>query len=412
MRGLDLRAALGVFVLAGAALGAPLAARAQGPDFADLVERVGPSVVNIRTSGRRAPAAPAAGDKDKELQDFFRRFGVDQKREANLTPQRGGGSGFFVHADGHVLTTAHLVEGAEDITVTLTDKREFKARIVGADKRSDVALLKIDAGGLPALRPGDVARLRVGEWVIAIGSPFGMENTVTAGIVSAKARETGEFVAFIQTDVSINPGNAGGPLINMRGEVVGINSQIYTRSGNFMGISFSIPIDEAMRVADQLRSHGRVIRGRIGVQIDEVTREMIESLNLPRSAGALVRSVEPGGPAEKAGLEAGDIVVRFDARNVERSSELSRWVNNMKPGTRVTLQVLRRGVARELHLVVAEAEAEPARRDAATNERDAAAQTTTSTPGLGRGDVVGVPPVQPVVPERKRIESVSTKGGR
>jgi len=357
LRMFDLRAGLAALALTGVAAVMPVPAHAQGPDFADIVERVGPAVVNIRTSGRK-PAPPPVGDK--ELQDFFRRFGVDSKRESDPTPQRGAGSGFFVNSDGHLLTTAHLVEGADEITVTLTDKREFRARVVGVDKKSDVALLKIDAGVLPTLRTGDVARLRVGEWVIAIGSPYGMENTVTAGIVSAKARETGEHVAFIQSDVSINPGNAGGPLINMRGEAVGINSQIYSRTGHFMGISFSIPIDEAMRVAEQLRSHGRVIRGRIGAQIDEVPREIADAVNGGRSGGAIVRSVESGGPAERAGLEAGDIVVRFDGRNIERSTDLSRFVSNAKPGGKVVLQVLRRSVSREHHVVVAEA-VEPGR---------------------------------------------------
>ncbi|MFM2053246.1 MAG: hypothetical protein RL456_1283 [Pseudomonadota bacterium] len=338
------------------------------PDFADLVEQVGPAVVNIRTLARTPTASRAPGGPDEEMQEFFRRFfGVPIPRRGQPQPPdgedgdgspRGVGSGFIVSADGLVMTNAHVVEGADEVVVRLTDKREFKARVVGADKRTDVAVLKIEAAGLPTVRFGDVGRLRVGEWVIAIGSPFDLDNTVTAGIVSAKARDTGEMLPFIQTDVAINPGNSGGPLINLRGEVVGINSQIYSRSGGYMGISFAIPIDEANRVADQLKSGGRVVRGRIGVQIGEVTKDVAESLGLPKAAGALVRSVEPGGPAEKAGLEAGDIVTRFDGKAVEKWNDLPRLVGNTKPGTKSTLQVWRRGSTRDLAVTVAELEPE------------------------------------------------------
>jgi serine protease Do len=348
------------------------------PDFADLVEQVGPAVVNIRTSTKAAVAtAGQEGSPDAEMQEFFRRFfGIpiprpqDPRRgqpqpqqpqpddgEGGGTP-RGVGSGFIIAADGLVMTNAHVVEGADEVIVRLADKREFKAKVVGADKRTDVAVLKIEASGLPAVRFGDVGKLRVGEWVIAIGSPFDLDNTVTAGIVSAKARDTGDLLPFIQTDVAINPGNSGGPLINMRGEVVGINSQIYSRSGGYMGISFAIPIDEATRIAEQLKSGGRVVRGRIGVQIGEVTKDVAESLGLPKAAGALVRSVEPGGPAEKAGLEAGDIVTRFDGKGVDKWSDLPRLVGNTKPGTKSTLQVLRRGATRDLAVTVGELEPE------------------------------------------------------
>ena len=340
------------------------------PDFTELVEQVGPAVVNIRTTAK-ARTARSDNPADEEMQEFFRRFfGVPIPRqgprqgppgqgqgEEEAVP-RGVGSGFIVSSDGFVMTNAHVVEGADEVTVRLTDKREFKARVVGADKRTDIAVLKLDATGLPAVRLGDVSRLKVGEWVIAIGSPFDLDNTVTAGIVSAKARDTGDLVPFIQTDVAINPGNSGGPLINLRGEVVGVNSQIYSRSGGYMGISFAIPIDEATRVAEQLRSSGRVVRGRIGVQIGEVTKDVAESLGLPKAAGALVRSVEPGGPAEKAGLEAGDIVTRFDSKPVEKWSDLPRLVGNTKPGTKSTLQVLRRGSTRDLGITVAELEPE------------------------------------------------------
>ena len=247
--------------------------------------------------------------------------------------------------------------------VTLTDKREFKARILGTDRRTDVAVLKIEASGLSAVKIGDSARLKVGEWVMAIGSPFGFESSVTAGIVSAKARDTGDYLPFIQTDVAINPGNSGGPLLNLRGEVVGINSQIYSRSGGFMGISFAIPIDEAMRVADQLRASGRVVRGRIGVSIAPVTKEVAEAIGLGKAAGALVQGVEAGSPAEKAGVEAGDIVTKVDGRAVERSSDLPRLIGSLKPGSRTTVQVFRRGATKDLAVTVGEFEADrPARR--------------------------------------------------
>jgi len=256
------------------------------------------------------------------------------------------------------MTNAHVVDGADEVLVTLPDKREFKAKIIGADKRSDVALVKIDATGLPAVKVGDVSKLRVGEWVMAIGSPFGLENSVTAGIVSAKMRDTGDYLPFIQTDVAINPGNSGGPLINMRGEVVGINSQIYSRSGGFMGISFSIPMDEAIRVSDQLRATGRVSRGRIGVQIDQVSKDVAESIGLGKPVGALVRSVEAGAPAEKGGIEAGDIITRFDGKIIEKSSDLPRIVGATKPGSKSTVTVFRRGSTRDLTLVVGEVESD------------------------------------------------------
>jgi serine protease Do len=242
------------------------------------------------------------------------------------------------------------------VLVTLTDKREFKARIVGADKRSDVAVVKIEATGLPAVKIGDTNRLKVGEWVMAIGSPFGLENTVTAGIVSAKQRDTGDFLPFIQTDVAINPGNSGGPLINMRGEVIGVNSQIYSRSGGFMGISFAIPIDEAVRVSDQLRATGRVSRGRIGVQIDQVTKDVAEAVGLSKPQGALVRGVESGAPADKAGVEAGDIILKFDGKTIEKSADLPRLVGATKPGTRASITVFRRGSTVDLTVQVAEIE--------------------------------------------------------
>jgi serine protease Do len=355
------------------------------PDFTDLVEQVGPAVVNIRTLERARPNAGGGGQMDEDMQEFFRRFfgqpmpNVPRQGPRPNRPQpqeeeqpRGVGSGFILTADGYVMTNAHVVEGADEVIVTLPDKREFKARIVGTpDKRTDVAVVKIDATGLPAVRIGDVNRLKVGEWVMAIGSPFGLESTVTAGIVSAKQRDTGDYLPFIQTDVAINPGNSGGPLINMRGEVVGINSQIYSRSGGFMGISFAIPIDEAIRVSDQLRSPtGRVLRGRIGVQIDQVTKDVAESIGLGKVQGALVRSVESGSPADKAGVEAGDIITRFDGKAIDRATDLPRMVGNTKPGTRTTVTVFRRGGSRDLNVQIAEFEQEkPVKKAAEKEER-------------------------------------------
>jgi serine protease Do len=363
----------------------------QLPDFTELVERVGPSVVNIRTTERRG-SATGSGEIDPNMEDFFRHFGIPlpgrpdphhAPRNNDSEPQqRGVGSGFILSADGYVLTNAHVVEGAEEVIVTLTDKREFKARIVGADKRSDVAVVKVEATGLPAVKIGDVGRLKVGEWVMAIGSPFGLENSVTAGIVSAKQRDTGDYLPFIQTDVAINPGNSGGPLINLRGEVVGINSQIYSRSGGFMGISFAIPIDEATRVADQLRANGRVIRGRIGVVIGPVTKDVAESIGLGAPRGAFVTSVEKDQPADKAGIEAGDIIVKVDGKPVEKSGDLPRLVGSLKPGSRASLQVFRRGTTRDIAVAIAEFEPDTPARQAAAEPGGSAPRSAKSALGI------------------------------
>jgi serine protease Do len=370
-------------------------AMAQGrtlPDFTDLVEQVGPSVVNIRTLEKVAQrGGPDAGGQD-EMLEFFRRFGLPIPNAPRQAPHpqrpqqeeqpRGVGSGFVLSADGLIMTNAHVIDGADEVIVTLTDKREFKAKIIGADKRSDVALVKIDATGLPAVKVGDVNRLKVGEWVMAIGSPFGLDNSVTAGIVSAKQRETGDYLPFIQTDVAINPGNSGGPLINMRGEVVGINSQIYSRSGGSMGISFAIPMDEAVRVSEQLRATGRVSRGRIGVQIDQVTKEVAESIGLGKAQGALVRAVEAGSPAEKAGVEAGDIITKFDGKVVEKSIDLPRMVGGTKPGARSVLTVFRRGSSKELTVVIAEIDADKPSKKAADKEDKPKASSAGQLLGL------------------------------
>ena len=394
------------------------------PDFTDLVDQVGPSVVNIRTV-ERVRAGSGQGPMDEEMQEFFRRFfGVPMPNGPRQTPRpnrpqqpeqdapRGVGSGFVITSDGFVMTNAHVVDGADEVIVTLTDKREFKARIIGADKRTDVAVVKIEATGLPAVRIGDVNRLRVGEWVMAIGSPFGLDNTVTAGIVSAKQRDTGDYLPFIQTDVAVNPGNSGGPLINMRGEVVGINSQIYSRSGGFMGISFAIPIDEAIRVSEQLRSSGRVTRGRIGVQIAEVTREVAESIGLGKPQGALVRSVEPGSPAEKAGVEAGDIIVRFEGRPIEKASDLPRMVGNTKPGTRSALTVFRRGQNRELSINVAELEPEQTARKPASRGSEAPKAAAAQALGLTVGELTEAQKKELKVKRGVRVDAVADAAAR
>jgi serine protease Do len=342
------------------------------PDFSDLVDQVGPSVVNIRTLEKVSTKSGRDTAPDEEIQELLRRFFGDRipqlprSTPRQKTPRleeeipRGVGSGFILSSDGLVMTNAHVVEGADEVMVTLTDKREFKAKIVGTDRRSDVAVLKIEATGLPAVKIGDSTRLKVGEWVVAIGSPFGLESTVTAGIVSAKQRDTGDFLPLIQTDVAINPGNSGGPLINMRGEVVGINSQIYSRSGGFMGISFSIPIDEAIRVSDQLKATGRVVRGRIGVEIERVTKEMADAAGLSKIQGAMVRGVQSGSASEQAGIQAGDVIVKFDGKPVEKANDLPRMVGSTKPGTKTTVTVVRKGSSKEFAITVMELEPEKA----------------------------------------------------
>ncbi len=353
---------------------APLLAFAQGrdlPDFTELVEKQGHTVVNISTSqvlrGRRATPQLPNIDEDDPFYEFFRRFIPRNPGQApgpgpgpgpgpREFENRSLGSGFIISGDGYILTNAHVVDTADEINVKLTDKREFKARVIGADRRSDVALIKIDASNLPTVRLGDPTKLRVGEWVLAIGSPFGFDNTVTAGIVSAKGRSLPQenFVPFIQTDVAINPGNSGGPLFNMRGEVVGINSQIYSRTGGFMGLSFAIPIDVAMDIQSQLRQSGRVSRGRIGVVIQEVSRELADSFGLAKPVGALVNGVEKGGPAEKAGVEAGDIILRFDGKPVTTSSDLPRIVGSTKPGTKIAMEVWRKGSNKDITVTIGE----------------------------------------------------------
>ena len=342
-----------VVLAAGTACGVTAQAK-ELPDFTELVEKQGASVVNISTTQiiRNAQGMLNVPESDP-FYEFFRRFAPQMPREQE---SQSLGSGFIISADGYIMTNAHVVDSADKITVRLTDKREFRAKVIGADKRTDVALLKIEATGLPKINVGDPNKLKVGEWVVAIGSPFGFDSSVTAGIVSAKGRSLPQdnFVPFIQTDVAINPGNSGGPLFNMNGEVVGINSQIYTRSGGSMGLSFSIPIDVATQVVDQLRSTGKVTRGRIGVTIQELTRELAESFGLSKPAGALISSVEKSGPADKAGIEASDIILKFDSKPVNGSSDLPRIVAATKPGSKVVVELWRKGESREITVEIAE----------------------------------------------------------
>jgi serine protease Do len=358
-----------------AAFCAAAAAQPQGlPDFTRLVEEQGSAVVNISTTQavRRSALPQVPGIEDEEIQEFFRRFIPRQPGQAPGQPpvpapgpgprseSRSLGSGFIISNDGYILTNAHVVESADEINVKFTDKREFKAKVIGADKRTDVALIKIEGASLPVVKFGDPARLKVGEWVVAIGAPFGFENTVTAGIVSGKGRSLPQenFVPFIQTDVAINPGNSGGPLFNMRGEVVGINSQIYSRTGGFMGLSFAIPIDVALDIQKQLKEKGRVARGRIGVVIQEVTRDLATSFGLERARGALVNQVEKGSPADRAGIEATDIITAFDGKPVESSSDLPRIVGSTRPGSQASVEVWRKGQKKTLNVTVAELQEE------------------------------------------------------
>src|SRR5215467_7753317 len=355
-----------------AALFAP-AASAQStrglPDFTDLYEQQGPAVVSIDVTQtvKRSPFPDLS--EDDPFYEFFRRFGqIPRCRERPRDfEQQSVGSGFILTSDGQILTNAHVVDEASEVLVKLQDKREFKAKVIGSDKRTDVALLKIEATGLPKVTIGDPDKLKVGEWVAAIGKPFGLENTITAGIVSAKGRDLpqeGGLVSFIQTDVPINPGNSGGPLFNMKGEVVGINSLIFSRTGGYMGLAFAIPIDVAMNVVKQLQEKGRVTRGRIGVQIQEVTKETADAFGLQKATGALVNSVEKGGPADKAGVESGDIILKVEGKTVNSSAELPRIITQVKPGTKITLQVWRKGATKDIPVTVVELKEEEQQKSA------------------------------------------------
>lgn len=331
------------------------------PDFTALVEKQGPSVVNISTTTHITQAQRGMPNipEDDPLFEFFKRFAPQQPGEGGGNQRefdsQSLGSGFIVSADGYILTNAHVVEKADEINVKLTDGREFKAKVIGTDTRTDVGLIKIEATNLQKVTMGDPGKMKVGEWVVAIGSPFGFENSVTAGIVSAKGRNLQEaLVPFIQTDVAVNPGNSGGPLFNMRGEVVGINSQIFSRTGGFMGLSFAIPIDIAMNVSDQLKTTGKVSRGWLGVVIQPVTKELADSFNLPKAEGALVAAVEKGGPADRAGIEAGDVVTKVDGKVVSGSTDLPRFITAIRPGTKAVLDVVRKGAHRQISVTLGE----------------------------------------------------------
>ncbi|WP_025869376.1 DegQ family serine endoprotease [Methylobacillus glycogenes] len=342
------------------------------PDFTELAEKQGSSVVNIsvtQVAQSNQGGSPFQGMPDEEaLNEFFRRFGIPGIPGNPRGPGGQGapqqpeyksqslGSGFILSSDGYILTNAHVVREADEVIVKLNDKREFKAKIIGADRKTDVALLKIEATGLPKVTIGNPEQLKVGEWVVAIGSPFGLESTLTAGVVSAKGRALPQenFVPFIQTDVAINPGNSGGPLFNLKGEVVGINSQIYSRTGGYMGLSFSIPIDVAIDVSNQLKSAGHVSRGWLGIGIQEITKDLAESFGMKNTNGALVAGVEKGSPAEKGGLEPGDVVIKFDSKPVTTSSDLPRIVGATKPGKQVPVDVLRKGASKVLTITLGE----------------------------------------------------------
>jgi serine protease Do len=350
------------------------------PDFTELYEQQGPAVVSIDVTQKSRRSVMPELSEDDPFYEFFRRFGQIPRNTPRPRDfeQQSTGSGFILSADGYILTNAHVVDEASEVSVKLTDKREFKAKVVGTDKRTDVALLKIEATGLPKVTIGDPEKLKVGEWVAAIGKPFGLENTITAGIVSAKGRElpNENLVSYIQTDVPINPGNSGGPLFNLKGEVVGVNSMIYSRTGGSMGLAFAIPIDVAINVTKQIQEKGRVTRSRIGVQIQEVSRETADAFGLGKASGALVNSVEKGGPADKAGIEQGDIIVKVDGRTVSSSAELPRIITAIKPGTRIVLQVWRKGASKDVNVTVAELKeddgARPARRPPAGKDKEKA----------------------------------------
>jgi len=348
------------------AVAAP-AATTQLPGFSWIVEKYGPAVVNVSVEGkttataRSMPAPEMPGlDPNDPFYEFFKRFQgrgpMPMPEPRGGMPTHGQGSGFIVSADGRILTNAHVVDGAQEVTVKLTDRREFKAKVVGVDRQTDVAVLKIEATNLPTVVMGNSAQTKVGEWVLAIGSPFGFENSVTAGIVSAKARALPDesLVPFIQTDVAVNPGNSGGPLFNMKGEVIGINSQIFSQTGGYQGLSFAVPVEVASKVQDQLVAHGKVTRGRIGVTIQSVNQALAESFGLSKPAGALVSSVEKGSPADKAGIEPGDVIVKFDGQEVADSAQLPARVAEMKPGASAKLEIIRKGSTKELNVTVGE----------------------------------------------------------
>jgi serine protease Do len=367
------------------------------PDFSAIVRRYGPAVVNVSTTGTTKAGLDASGfgqiAPDDPFWQFFRRFGVPMHPQGEGIVH-GQGSGFVVRSDGVILTNAHVVDGASEVRVKLTDKREFSAKVVGRDKATDVAVLRIDAKDLPTVRLGEPSHTQVGEWVLAIGSPFGFENSATAGIVSARARSLPDegYVPFLQTDVAVNPGNSGGPLFNLAGDVIGINSQIYSRSGGYMGLSFAIPIDVAMKVEEQILAHGTVVRGRIGVTIQDVNQDLAKSFGLAKPAGALVSSVENDSPAAKAGLEPGDVILSLNGQEIAGSSDLPPRVADLTPGAKATLEIWRKGHLRKLEVGVAAA-------------KDAKVASADESADHGRLGIT----VRPLTPEEQRQADV--RGG-
>lgn len=380
----------------------PLVAKVTGlPDFTDLVEETGPAVVNIqvtqfgeRAQGRADGMESPYGQGQQEIPEFFRRFFEQPGAPQNGRPdRRGAGSGFIIESDGYIITNHHVVDGADQIIVRMADRREFEAELIGSDPLSDIALLKIDAEKLPTLKLGNSKALQRGEWVVAIGSPFNFDQSVTAGIVSAKGRSTNsnqqQYVPFIQTDVAINRGNSGGPLINMDGEVVGINSWILSSGGGYMGLSFSIPIENASSAVKQLREHGKVSRGLLGVQVGAVNREMAEAFGLERPVGALVNDVTPGSAAERAGIEPGDVILAFNDESIESSGDLPPLVGINPPGTEAEVLVSRNGKEKTFVVTL----------DAL--ESDDEGNLTTSSSGGGQSNVLGIV-VEPINENRRR----------
>ena len=373
------------------------------PDFSTITSRDGPAVVNISVTGTakasedQAAAEMQGIDPDDPMFQFFRRFQgqIGPRAQQREVPVRAQGSGFIVSPDGIIMTNAHVVKDAKEVTVKLTDRREYRAKVLGADAKTDIAVLKIDAKNLPTLALGNTKDLKVGEWVLAIGSPFGFESTVTAGVVSAKGRSLPDdsYVPFIQTDVAVNPGNSGGPLLNTRGEVVGINSQIYSRSGGYQGVSFAIPIDVAVQVKDQIVATGKATHARLGVAVQEVNQAFADSFKLDKPEGALVSNIEKGGPGDKAGLKAGDVIRKVDGQPIVSSGDLPAVIGQQAPGKKVTLEVWRQGERQELSARLGDASDKPA-------------QVARNDSAVGQGKLgLALRPLQPQEKREAAIEN-------